>query len=54
MTGAGSLLELTGDNLLGPLRVGMVTRFPPSCSGAAQAHPIWPRRWSAVLGSTSR
>ncbi len=37
MTGAGNLIDLTGDHSEAPLRVAMVTRFPPSCSGAAQA-----------------
>ena len=37
MTGAGNLIDLTGDHSVAPLRVAMVTRFPPSCSGAAQA-----------------
>jgi glycosyltransferase involved in cell wall biosynthesis len=37
MTGAGNLIDLTGDDLEVGLRVAMVTRFPPSCSGAAQA-----------------
>lgn len=36
MTGAGNLIDLTGDHSEAPLRVAMVTRFPPSCSGAAQ------------------
>ncbi|MEE8375186.1 MAG: glycosyltransferase [Acidimicrobiia bacterium] len=37
MNGAASLIDLTGDELQTSLRVAMVTRFPPSCSGAAQA-----------------
>lgn len=37
MTGAGSLIDLTGDDVQASLRVAMVTRFPPSCSGAAEA-----------------
>ncbi|MCH7585462.1 MAG: glycosyltransferase [Acidobacteria bacterium] len=37
MTGAGSLIDLTGDDMQASLRLAMVTRFPPSCSGAAEA-----------------
>ena len=37
MRSRSHVIDLTGNNALISLRVAMVTRFPPSCSGAAQA-----------------
>ena len=37
MRSSSHVIDLTGDDAMISLRVAMVTRFPPSCSGAAQA-----------------